>query len=76
MLKDVGVSAMPTLPFTAPISPEEAPFAEFIDIVLNTKATTFSLDVSEPPAFTVSCGLVGGLPVGQMLVIRDFEEPR
>jgi hypothetical protein len=74
MLKDVGVLAMPTLPFTAPISPGEAPFAEFIDIVLNTEGNTCSFDVSEPPAFTVPRGLAGGLPAGPMPVVRHFEK--
>jgi len=58
----------------APISPGEAPFAEFIDVVLNMTANTCSFDVSEPSAFTVPCGLVGGLLVGLMLVVRLFEE--
>ena len=73
-LKDVDVPAMPMLPFTAPVSPGEAPFAEFIDVVLNMQANTCSFDVSKPSAFTVPCGLVGGLLVGLMLVVRLFEE--
>jgi hypothetical protein len=55
-------AGIPTLSFTAPISPGEAPLVEFIEVVLNMEA------------FTAQCGLVGGVPVGLMLVVRHFEE--
>jgi amidase len=32
--------------------------------------------VSGHPAFTIPCGMKGGLPVGLMLVGRHFEEGR
>jgi hypothetical protein len=70
VLKDVDVLAIPTLSFTAPISPGEAPLVEFIEVVLNMQANTCSFDVSEPSAFAVPCGLVRGLPVEEVTLIQ------
>jgi len=35
---------------------------------------TCPFDVSGHPAFTVPCGMVGGLPIGMMLVGHHFDE--
>ena len=43
-------------------------------MALNMQQNTCPFDVSGHPAFTVPCGKVGGLPVGMMIVGRQFDE--
>jgi amidase len=66
---------MPTIPFPATkIPPPDCPREEYVDLALNMQHNTCPFDVSGNPAFTVPCGMVGGLPVGMMLVGRHFDE--
>ncbi len=67
--------AMPTLPFPATRIPApDCSREEYVDLALNMQQNTCPFDVSGHPAFTVPCGMVGGLPVGMMLVGRHFDE--
>jgi amidase len=68
--------AMPTIPFPATeIPPPDAPRELYVERALNMQHNTCPFDVTGHPAFTVPVGLVGGLPVGLMLVGRHFDEP-
>ncbi|MGH6942727.1 MAG: amidase [Geminicoccaceae bacterium] len=74
-LKEHDLMIMPTIPFPATkIPPPDCPREEYVDLALNMQQNTCPFDVSGHPAFTVPCGLVGGLPVGMMLVGRHFDE--
>ncbi|SDR56431.1 amidase [Rhizobiales bacterium GAS191] len=74
-LKDVDMLAMPTIPFTATeIPPADVPRATYVDLALNMQANTCPFDVSGHPAFTIPCGKSGNLPIGLMLVGRNYEE--
>jgi amidase len=75
VLQHFDMLAMPTIPFPATKIPgPNASRAEYIDAALNMQHNTCPFDVSGHPALTVPCGLVGGLPVGLMLVGRHFDE--
>ncbi len=75
VLADHDVIAMPTIPFPATeIPPSDAPREVYVDAALNMQQNTCPFDVSGHPAFTIPCGMVGGLPVGLMLVGRHFDE--
>ena len=74
-LESCDLLAMPTIPFPAtPLPAADAPREEWIDAALNMQHNTCPFDVSGHPAFTVPCGMIGGLPIGMMLVGRHFEE--
>src|SRR5205807_9372308 len=74
-LKTYDVVAMPTIPFPATrIPPSDAPREVYVDAALNMQQNTCPFDVSGHPAFTIPCGKVRGLPIGMMLVGRNFEE--
>jgi amidase len=74
-LSGYDVIAMPTLPFPATkIPPADAPREVYVERALNMQQNTCPFDVSGHPAFTVPCGMVGGLPVGMMLVGKHFDE--
>jgi amidase len=74
-LSDHDLMIMPTIPFPATkIPPPDCPREEYVDLALNMQHNTCPFDVSGHPAFTVPCGMVGGLPVGMMLIGRHFDE--
>jgi amidase len=74
-LRRYDVIAMPTLPFPATkIPPVDASREVYVERALNMQQNTCPFDVSGHPAFTVPCGMVGGLPVGMMLVGKHFDE--
>src|SRR5215510_10404079 len=67
--------AMPTIPFPATkIPPADCSREHYVDAALNMQQNTCPFDVSGHPAFTVPCGMVGGLPIGMMLVGHHFDE--
>ena len=69
------ILAMPTIPFPATrIPPADAPRELYVDAALNMQQNTCPFDVSGHPALTIPCGAVDGLPVGLMLVGRQFDE--
>jgi len=66
---------MPTLPCVAtPIPGKDAPLSEVVQRAFEMTATTSPFDVTGHPAMTVPCGLSDGLPVGLMLIARDYNE--
>lgn len=75
VLERYDLIAMPTIPFPATKIPEpDCSREDYIDAALNMQHNTCPIDVSGHPAFTVPCGMVGGLPVGLMLVGKHFDE--
>ena len=74
-LSNHDILAMLTIPFPATeIPPLDAPREQYVDRALNMQQNTCPFDVSGHPALTVPCGKVNGLPIGLMLVGRQFEE--
>jgi amidase len=70
-LDDYNVLVMPTLPYTAPPLPApDVSLEDYLGTALGMIANTAPFDVTGHPACTVPGGLVGGLPVGLMIVGR------
>jgi amidase len=66
---------MPTTPMKAtPIPPPNASREEYVARALEMIANTCPFDVTGHPAITVPCGMSDGLPVGMMLVGRQWED--
>jgi amidase len=66
---------MPTLPCVAtPIPAKDAPLSEIVQRAFEMTATTSPFDVTGHPAMTIPCGLSDGLPVGLMLIGKDYDE--
>ena len=66
---------MPTLPCVAtPIPGKEASLGEIVTRAFEMTATTSPFDVTGHPAMSIPCGLSDGLPVGLMLVGKDYAE--
>jgi amidase len=74
-LGQVDVLLMPTVPMTAQPIPElGAPLAETISRAFEMVGNSAAFDASGHPAMSIPCGLVGGLPVGAMLVGKHWDE--
>lgn len=72
---DFDLLLMPTLPLTAtPLPKADAPLAEVIQRAFEMLPNTCPMDVTGHPAMSIPCGLVDGLPVGLMLVGKDYDE--
>jgi amidase len=78
-LQTVDLLVMPTTPMKAPmLPPGDAPLAEKVARAsgmnggLNANSCPFN--VTGHPVMTVPCGLIGGLPIGMMLVGRRGED--
>lgn len=66
---------MPTLPCVAtPIPDKGAPLAEIVQRGFEMTTTTSPFDVTGHPAMSIPCGLSDGLPVGLMLIAKDYDE--
>jgi amidase len=66
---------MPTLPIVATPLPEaNAPIGEILQRGFEMLANTAQFDCTHHPAMSLPCGLVDGLPVGMMLVAKEFDE--
>ncbi|NDW05538.1 amidase [Jiella pacifica] len=66
---------MPTLPMVATKIPEkDAPLEEVITRAFEMVGATCQFDVTGHPAMSIPCGLSDGLPVGMMLVGKDYAE--
>lgn len=67
---------MDALPCVATKLPEkDAPLEEIIVRAFEMVGATCQFDVTGHPAMSIPCGLVDGLPVGMMLVAKDYNEP-
>lgn len=66
---------MPTLPLKAtPIPPPDAPRKLLAQRAHEMFANTAAFDITPHPALSVPCGLSDGLPVGMMLVAKQYDE--
>jgi amidase len=67
---------MPTLPLVATKLPEPgAPREEIVARAFEMLNNTAAFDITHHPAMSIPCGLSDGLPVGLMLVGKEFDEP-
>jgi amidase len=74
-MADVDVLVMPTLPMRATaIPPQDAGITEVVARALEMLGNTCPFDVTGHPACSVPAGLGDGLPVGMMIVGRQFED--
>jgi amidase len=66
---------MPTLPIVATPLPEaNAPVGEILQRGFEMLGNTAQFDCTHHPAMSLPCGMVGGLPVGMMLVAKAYGE--
>jgi amidase len=77
VLDECDLLLMPTNPMKAtPIPPADAPrelnLQRAFEMVVNTPA----FDATGHPAMSVPCGMSDGLPIGMMLVARQYEESK
>jgi amidase len=74
-LADVDVLVMPTLPMRASVRPgTDARPPEVLARALEMLANTSPFDVTGHPACSVPAGLADGLPVGMMIIGRQFAD--
>lgn len=74
-LADFDLLLMPTLPMKATRIPDpDCPREETVLRALEMLANTSPFDVTGQPAMSVPCAVSDGLPVGMMLVGRDYDE--
>jgi len=74
-LTDVDLLLMPTLPMKAPKIPDpDCSREEYVLRALEMLANTSPFDVTGQPAMSVPCAMSDGLPVGMMLIGRDYDE--
>lgn len=74
-LGDFDLLLMPTLPLTAtPLPAADAPLQEVIQRAFEMLPNTCVTDITGHPAMSIPCGLVDGLPVGMMLIGKDYDE--
>ncbi len=75
VLSEYDLLLMPTVPCVAtPLPAKEAPLEEIVARAFEMTATTAPLNVTGHPAMSIPCGLSNGLPVGLMLIGRDYGE--
>ncbi len=66
---------MPTLPIKAtPLPPPDAPLPLYIQRAFEMLANTAPFDITGHPAMSVPCGMSDGLPVGLMLIAKQWDE--
>jgi amidase len=74
-LTEFDVLVMPTTPMKAtPIPPQDASREEVIRRALEVLVNTCQFDATGHPSMNVPCGMSDGLPVGMMLVGRDWDD--
>ncbi|MDR5886428.1 amidase [Vreelandella janggokensis] len=75
MLERFDLLLMPTVPLVAPRLPShDAEPETWVGRALEMNANTAPFDVTGHPALSLPCGVVDGLPVGMMLIGRDYDE--
>ncbi len=66
---------MPTLPcVSTPLPAKDASLEEIVTRAFEMTGTTSPFDVTGHPAMSIPCGLADGLPVGLMLIGKDYTE--
>jgi amidase len=74
-LDDFDLLLMPTVPLKAPkLPPRDADATTFVTRALEMNANTAPFNITGLPAMSVPCGQTDGLPIGMMLIGRDFDE--
>ncbi len=74
-LDEYDLLLMPTVPMTAqPIPEPGAPLAEIIARAFEMVGNTAPFNATGHPAMSIPCGLLGGLPVGAMLIGKYWDE--
>lgn len=74
-LDEVDLLVMPTLPMKATKIPDaDCSREEYVMRALEMLGNTSPFDVTGHPAMTVPCAMSNGLPVGMMLIGRDYDE--
>ena len=75
ILNDVDLLLLPTLAMRATKIPaKNCSREEYVERALDMLANTSPFDVTGQPAMSVPCAKIDGLPVGMMLVGRDYDE--
>jgi amidase len=73
--EEVDLLLMPTLPMVATkIPPADCSREEYVMRALDMLFNTSPFDVTGHPAMSVPCGMSDGLPIGMMLVGKDYDE--
>ena len=74
-LETYDLLLMPTLPMKAtPLPPPDAPLELYLQRAFEMLANTAPFDVTGHPAMSIPCGMSNGLPVGMMLVGKQYDE--
>jgi amidase len=73
-LQEVDVLAMPTTPMTAHRYEPDIDIAGLLTHGWDMFNNTAPFDMTGHPAISIPCGKVNGLPVGLMLVGRQFDD--
>lgn len=58
-----------------PVSQVDFSSEEIIHLAFNTVLNTCQFDITGHPAMSVPCGMRDGLPIGMMLVGKNYDEP-
>ena len=74
-LQECDVLALPTIPFvTPPLVDTDCSLEDNLGAALNMLGNTCPFDVSGHPAISVPCGLAEDLPIGLMMIGRQFDD--
>ena len=74
-LQQYDLLLMPTLPMKAtPLPPPDAPLALIVQRAFEMVTNTAPFDATGHPAMSIPCALSDGLPVGMMLIGRQWQE--
>jgi amidase len=74
-LSDYDVLVMPTLPYTAwEIPASDCALTDYLTTALSMIGNTAPFDVTGHPACSVPAEMVGGLPVGLMIIGKRFDD--
>ena len=75
VLQNYDLLLMPTMPLKATRIPAaDCSREEYVARALEMINNTAPYDATGHPAMTVPCGMIGGLPIGMMLIGRHFDE--
>lgn len=75
VLADYDLLLMPTVPLLAPkLPPRDVDATTFVTRALEMNANTAPFNVTGLPAMSLPCAMRDGLPVGMMLIGKDFDE--